>query len=127
MTFITFRKDHKVYNYRIQREEKSKLYLIQDRGAEKFGNVPLLIQAYKEKPINPQLNVKLVAPLVQGTKRKQNSQAFLNNYSKTQETALTDDIPGLHRYLPRSEVTSSYRVSQQMNYVRKCICCRLKM
>ena len=65
--------------------------------------MPLLIQAYKEKPVNPQLNVKLVAPLVQGTKRKQNSQAFLNNYSKTHKTAM-DDIPGLHRYLPRSEV-----------------------
>ena len=93
-----------MYNYRIQRQEatKPKLFYIQDR-AEKFTDVPELIQTYKQKPINPQLNIKLVAPLVQGTKRKQNSMAFLTNYSKTQETI--EDIPGLHRYLPRSEVT----------------------
>ena len=88
-----------MYNYRIKKEDK--LFIIQER-TEKFADMPQLIQVYKEKPINPQLNVKLVAPLVQGTKRKQNSIAFLNNYSKTQQAI--GDIPGLHRYLPRSEV-----------------------
>lgn len=104
------RKDRKVYNYRIQKDDKTKLFFIQvqEQAGEKFAGMPQLIQAYKEKPINPQLNVKLVAPLVQGTKRKQNSMAFLTNYSKTQQTI--DDIPGLHRYLPRSEV-ASYRIS----------------
>ena len=33
--------------------------------------------------------------------------AFLTNYSKTQETV--EEIPGLHRYLPRSEVTIKSR------------------
>jgi len=101
-----FRKDHKVYNYRIRQENKTKLFFVQGGRPEKFADVPKLIQAYKENPINPQLNVKLVAPLVQGTKRKQNSMAFLTNYSKTQETTEDLGIPGLHRYLPRSEVAT---------------------
>ena len=100
---LHFRKDRKVYNYRIlQEDKKPKLFFIQER-TEKFVDVQELIQAYKQKPMNPQLNIKLVAPLVQGTKRKQNSMAFLTNYSKTQDTVV-EDIPGLHRFLPRSEV-----------------------
>lgn len=100
--FDSCRKDRKVYNYRIVQEHK--LFFVQDRS-EKFTDVPQLIQGYKEKPINPQLNIKLVAPVVQGTKRKQNSIAFLNNYTKTQHEA-SENIPGLHRYLPRSEVAT---------------------
>ena len=106
---LNFRKDRKVYNYRILQEDK--LFLIQER-TEKFIDVQDLIQTYKQKPINPQLNIKLVAPLVQGTKRKQNSMAFLTNYSKTQDTVV-EDIPGLHRFLPRSEVYHYYNYSCQ--------------
>lgn len=113
-----FRKDRKVYNYRIQKEAKTNLFLLQDRS-EKFTNVPQLLQAYKEKPINPQLNVMLVAPLVQGTKRKQNSQAFLSNYNKTTQETAIEDIPGLHRFLPRSEVTITIE-SQKLTYQLYC-------
>ena len=90
-----------MYNYRIQQDPKTKQYFVQE--VNKFADVPKLIKAYKEKPINPQLNVILVAPLVQGKKRKQNSQAFLANFSKGQQDL--EELPGMHQYLPRSEVT----------------------
>jgi len=98
-----YRKERKVYNYRIQQDPKTKLYFVQE--TDKFADVPELIKAYKEKPINPQLKVILVAPLVQGKKRKQNSQAFLTNFNKGQQQQELDDFPGMHRYLPRSEVS----------------------
>ena len=92
-----------MYNYRIQQDPKTKQYFVQE--TDKFADVPSLIKAYKEKPINPKLNVILVAPLVQGKKRKQNSQAFLANFNKGhQQQQDFEELPGMHQYLPRSEV-----------------------